>query len=127
MSQRKNQNVSLDKSLVVSLLEKLLSLTEEKNRDEVHVKDLETCLNDIIKISHLDKEQLVSKWVQISGEDAFNRLKVSSIDEYFKTLPVIFKAASEYLNKTNDYLYMIAELVIATDWAIYQSINMDIQ
>lgn len=127
MSQRKNQNVSLDKSLVVSLLEKLLSLTEEKNRDEAHVKDLETCLNDIIKISHLDKEQLVSKWVQISGEDAFNRLKVSSIDEYFKTLPVIFKAASEYLNKTNDYLYMIAELVIATDWAIYQSINMDIQ
>lgn len=127
MNQRKNQNVSLDKSLVVSLLEKLLSLTEEKNRDEAHVKDLETCLNDIIKISHLDKEQLVSKWVQISGEDAFNRLKVSSIDEYFKTLPVIFKAASEYLNKTNDYLYMIAELVIATDWAIYQSINMDIQ
>lgn len=127
MSQRKNQNVSLDKSLVVSLLEKLLSLTEEKNRDEAHVKDLESCLNNIIKISHLDKEQLVSKWVQISGEDAFNRLKVSSIDEYFKTLPVIFKAASEYLNKTNDYLYMIAELVIATDWAIYQSINMDIQ
>lgn len=127
MNQRKNQNVSLDKSLVVSLLEKLLSLTEEKNRDEAHVKDLESCLNNIIKISHLDKEQLVSKWVQISGEDAFNRLKVSSIDEYFKTLPVIFKAASEYLNKTNDYLYMIAELVIATDWAIYQSINMDIQ
>lgn len=126
MNQRKNQNVSLDKSLVVSLLEKLLSLTEEKNRDETHVKDLESCLNNIIKISHLDKEQLVSKWVQISGEDAFNRLKAPNLDEYFRTLPVIFKAASEYLNKTNDYLYMIAELVIATDWVIYQSINMNI-
>lgn len=126
MDKKENQNVSLDKNLVVSLLEKLLSLTVESNRDESHVKDLEKQLNNIIKENKLNKEQLVSKWIQISGEDTFNHLKTTNLDDYFKLLPAIFKSSAEYLNKTNDYLYMIAELVIATDWVLYQSINMDI-
>lgn len=126
MNQNQNQNVSLDRKLVVSLLEKLLSLTEESNRDQDHVKDLESQLNLIIKNNNLDKEQLVTRWVQISGKDIFDHLKPTTLDEYFKILPVIFKSSSEYLNKTGDYLYMVAELVIATDWVLYQSINMDI-
>lgn len=124
MNKTKNQNDYLDKKLLVLLIEKLSLFLDSNNRNEAHVKDLETTLNAIIKTNNLDKGQLVSKWVQISGEEAFEHLKSKDLDEYFKIMPLIFKSSSEYLNKTNDYLYMVAELVIATDWVLYQSINM---
>lgn len=120
----KNQTVSLDKEQVVSLLEDLLVLVESKSKDGQSIINLSNKLDLIYNTNHIDKERLISKWIQISGEDAFKRLQVTNIEEYFKVLPAIFKSASMYLNKTGDYLYLLAELSIATDWYQYQSINL---
>lgn len=117
-------SVYLDKTLVVSLLEELLSFIESEEKNIGLVQHLNTKLNSIFQESGLDKQLLITRWIQISGQEAFDRLKVDTLDKYLKVLPLILKTSAIYLNKTNDYLYLLAELSIATDWVLYQIIDL---
>lgn len=122
--EQENQTVCLDKIAVIQLITQLHDVIISGNRDESSIIDIDKTLSSIIQDSNLNKEQLVTRWIQINGEDPFKKLQVSTVDEYFKVLPIIFKSSAEYLSGTNDYLYLIAELVIATDWFLYQGIDL---
>ena len=121
MEQEKNHY--LDKKLFVSLLEILEPIIENKDRSKEDIKLINNKLNEFYL--EIDKKQLITKYIQIVGEDIFNKLKVSSLESFFEILPGVLKASSLYINKTNDYLYLIAQLTIMTDWFLYKSIDIN--
>lgn len=92
--------------------------------DNNYLRQLEFLLNDLYKSNNIDKERLISKFIQINGETAFKFLQVESVDQFIKKLPTIIRAASAYIMKTNDSLYFFAELSVAIDWVLYKSINL---
>ena len=113
---------SLD-NLVSSLLSFLEKMIYNKDRDSI--VSIDNKLNKIFKI--IDKEQLITKFVQINGEDVFDRLKVNDLESYYKILPLIIKSGYSYIKETGDYLFLIAQLSIATDWYLYNKINLIIE
>lgn len=113
---------SLD-NLVSSLLSFLEKMIYNKDRDSII--SIDNKLNKIFKI--IDKEQLITKFVQINGEDVFDRLKVNDLESYYKILPLIIKSGYSYIKETEDYLFLIAQLSIATDWYLYNKINLIIE
>lgn len=117
------RNLCLDKALFISLLEVLEPIIENKDRSEKDINNINDKLNDIYKV--IDKKQLVTKFIQIIGQETFDQLKVNSIESYFNILPKVLKSSSLYINKTGDYLYLVVQLTIITDWFLYNSINID--
>jgi hypothetical protein len=122
--ENENQAVYLDKITIIYLLTQLQSIIEDKEKNESSIIEIDKTITSIIQNSKLDKERLVTRWIQINGEDPFKKLQVNTVEEYFKILPIIFKSSATYLEQTNDYLYLIAGLSIATDWFLYQGINL---
>lgn len=118
------EKVCLDKLKLVKLLEAIGSAVENKKKTKKNILDIEKALDDLITCGNINKEQLITKWIQISGEQAYNNLLVTNIRKYFEKLSVVLQGGAIYLNKTGDPLYLVAELVILTDWYLYRKINL---
>lgn len=123
MEQRKEHY--LDKVSFINLLEYLIPIVENKKRTKKDIILLNEQLNKIIETNNLDKQQLISKWISINSEQHFNQLKVTNLKDYFSKLGFVFKSSAMYMNKTNDPLYLLAQLSILTDWYLYRKINLN--
>ena len=117
----------LDKVEFVSLLGMMATAIENKKKNKQVIKDIDAYLKKLIIKSNLDKEQLITKWIQVNKKEHFERLQVKTIKDYFSTLPLVLTSSIEYINKFNDYLYLIAQLSILTDWYLYKKINLDME
>ena len=106
----------LDKLSLVKLLEVMAVAVESKKKLKKNIYPIEEKLNDFIKKSKLNKKQLIEKWIQLAGKDAYENLCISTVKNYYEKLAVVLQGGAIYLNKTGDPLYLIAELVILTDW-----------
>lgn len=118
------EKVSLDRVKFVKLLEKIGVAVENKIKTKDSIKNIDKALTNLIQGSNLDKRQLVTKWVQLSGKDAYENLHTKNIKQYYEKLAKVLQSGAIYLNKTGDPLYLLAELVILTDWYLYRKINL---
>lgn len=117
------RNLCLDKNLLISLLEVLEPIIENKKRNKKDIIRINEKLNEIYKV--INKEQLITKFIQIVGQETFDLLKVTTVKSYFETLPKVLKSSSIYINETGDYLYLVVQLTIITDWYLYKSICLN--
>lgn len=118
------EKVCLDKLKLVKLLEVIGVAVESDKKIKANIVEIDKTLGDLISSSNLDKEKLVTKWVQVSGKEALDNLLVTTVKKYYEKLSVVLQSGAIYLNKTGDPLYLIAELVILTDWYLYGKINL---
>ncbi len=118
------EKVCLDKLKLVKLLEVICAAVESNKKVKANIVEIDKTLSDLISSSNLDKEKLVTKWVQVSGKEALDNLLVTTVKKYYEKLSIVLQSGAIYLNKTGDPLYLIAELVILTDWYLYSKINL---
>lgn len=118
------EKVCLDKLKLVKLLEVICVAVESNKKVKANIVEIDKTLSDLISSSNLDKEKLVTKWVQVSGKEALDNLLVTTVKKYYEKLSIVLQSGAIYLNKTGDPLYLIAELVILTDWYLYSKINL---
>ena len=115
----------LDKLSLVKLLEVMAVAVESKKKLKKNIYPIEESLNEFLKESKLSKKQLIEKWIQIAGKEAYENLCVNTVKEYYKKLAIVLQSGAIYLNKTKDPLYLIAELSILTDWYLYGKISLE--
>lgn len=118
------EKVCLDKLKLVKLLGVICAAVESNKKVKANIVEIDKTLSDLISSSNLDKEKLVTKWVQVSGKEALDNLLVTTVKKYYEKLSIVLQSGAIYLNKTGDPLYLIAELVILTDWYLYSKINL---
>lgn len=110
---------------ILPIIDKLhIGINDTANIDKDYLYELSTLIDQFYLDNKINKETLISKWIQINGEIVFKCLQSDSIETFIKVLPTIIKSALEYMSKYNDILYLFAELSISIDWTLYEAINL---
>jgi len=110
-----NERLSEYVQLVSDYLEK---------KDVTNIKSISEITDSLIGALELDKKVLIEKFVSIVGEEFVNRLKTSDEERYFGIVQMICLSSIAYLNSMGDPLYFVAQMSFATDWFLYQSLNI---
>ena len=118
------RKVCLDNLKLVELLESIAVAVESEKKLKKNIYPIEKAINDFIKSSNLDKQQLVSKWVQVVGSKMYEQLLVKTTSKYYEKLALVLQSGAIYLNKTFDPLYLVAGLTVLTDCFLYGKINL---
>lgn len=95
-----------------------------ESREEIDIITIRDKVNNLISYYNLNKSNLITKWIEINGNDAFKILQVTDVDSYFKVLNVVLMSSIEYLSVRNDPLYLLAQLSIMSDWYSYNSLDI---
>lgn len=113
----------MDNMKEVSLfLDEITPFLTSGNADDID--SIRLRVDSLIISLGLNKKQLITKWIEVNGEDAFKVLKVETSELYFKVLNIILLSSIEYLNSRNDPLYFIAELSIMSDWYSFRALDI---
>ena len=112
----------LDRESLNTLFSTLTKLITDK--DEAIVQEIEKILNQIFELGRIDKQRLITRWIQVVGKDTFELCKSTNFSDFLEKLKVIIKDANEYLKSTGDCTYLLAAVSIAIDWYLYQSIDL---
>ena len=94
------------------------------SRQEADIFTIRDKVNNLISNYNLDKSNLITKWIEINGKDAFSILQVTDVVSYFKVLNIVLLRSIEYLSARNDPLYLLAQLSIMSDWYSYKSLDI---